>query len=145
MRGLKGNAWIFEKPAKPQASQVAWNSSSVSPGKPTMMSVVNAGLGSPVANPGELLQKAFHGIAPPHAPQHGVRAALQRRMKMGAEMLAVRGGGDEVLDSLPRLQCWKAACATAGDAIQLPGRDATAGTAPVPDLPRVVSTPKCPT
>ena len=37
-----GNTWIFEKPTWRTSSQVSWKSSSVSPGKPTMMSVVSA-------------------------------------------------------------------------------------------------------
>ena len=42
--GLKGKACIFMNPARHAISSVALKSSCVSPGKPTMTSVVKAGL-----------------------------------------------------------------------------------------------------
>ena len=53
-RELKEKTWIFEKPTSRARQQVASKSASVSPGKPTMTSVVSAGRSSASAAAGSV-------------------------------------------------------------------------------------------
>ena len=63
-------------------ASVASKSASVSPGKPTMMSVVTARSGMASRAGGEPLEIAGRGVAAVHAGEGAVAARLQRKVQV---------------------------------------------------------------
>ena len=68
-----------------QKARLSANSPSVSPGKPTMTSVVSATPGTAARISSTSAAKSAAPVGASHAPQRGVAAALQRQVEMAAE------------------------------------------------------------
>lgn len=77
-------------------SSVCSKSSRVSPGKPTITSLVKAMPGDRLAGVVDQPQILLPGIAPVHPPQHPVAARLKRQVEMPG-YLFTRGDGVEQL------------------------------------------------
>ena len=93
--GLKGNTCMWRNPTRRATSSVARKSSSVSPGKPAITSVVIAGGRSSAAaerrlDPLDHLQVVADAVLPVHPPQHAVRARLERQVQVGHDDRCVR-------------------------------------------------------
>ena len=90
--------WNIERPQVRKKSSDWPNSSSVSPGKPTMRSVVTA-------QPGKYCRSSRRGIVPAvHPLQDGIRAGLQTQVELRAEIGVDAERLAEVLVDGARLQ-----------------------------------------
>ncbi len=83
------NVYASSKSASLTRLRVSWNCDSVSPGKPTMMSVEKVIPGIARPQVGHHLEVALPGVPPQHPAQYGIGATLDREV----HMLADRGGG----------------------------------------------------
>ncbi len=90
-RGLNGKMCIFEKPISRTTRQVAAKSSSVSPGKPTITSVVKRRAVERFLHQPAAIDDALRAPAAAHAAQNAVGAALQRDVQVRANFFGKRG------------------------------------------------------
>src|SRR6185369_3514178 len=74
----------------------------------------------PVTNKIELFEIAADAIAALHPREDRVRAALQTKMKMRAQPLAISNGGDEVRPDFGRFETRQSQSPIAGNAVELP-------------------------
>ena len=90
------------------ASRVCSKSASVSPGKPTMMSVVIAASRHRRADPVDDLEVALAAVAAPHRPQHRVRPGLHRHVQLRADVRRLGHRRDHVVGEVARMRAGEA-------------------------------------
>ena len=117
--------WIFEKPTSRATWQVvSAKSASVSPGKPTMMSVVIAGRSSDSCTSRQRSMNPLAAPAAAHAAQHAVAAALHRDVQMRADFVGMVGHhGDQFAGDFGGFDAGEADAKVAGQFGDLLRRD----------------------
>ncbi len=85
-------------------SRVSWKSCSVSPGKPTIRSVVIAACGMAVRTLSRIDKEALGAVRAAHGPQHPVRTGLHRHVKGRADIRCLRHRLDDVVGELGRVR-----------------------------------------